>query len=348
MKALTFQGKENIQYETIPDPIIEQPTDVLVEMKACAICGSDLHPYFEREKGLDHGCAMGHEFVGEVVEVGTQVKNLKKGDRVMSPFTVSCGSCFYCKSGLTSRCTQSQLFGWRQNSHGLHGGQAELVRVPLAESSLMVMPEGMPDEIGILLGDILSTGYFGVHKGGVQPGETQVIVGSGPVGLMAVWSALQLGSEQVFVVDAVPERLEMAENWGAIALNYKQIDVVAAVREATEGRGADLAVEAVGSGAATQTAFDVLRPGGRLSAVGVCTDTQIAFGPVAAYDKNITYSIGRCPSRYFMPQLMDAALADADRLISIFSHQFPLAAGSRAYRIFADKKDNCTKVLLRP
>jgi threonine dehydrogenase-like Zn-dependent dehydrogenase len=348
MKALTFHGRENIQLDTIADPVIEQSTDVIVEVKACAICGSDLHPYFEREKGLDHGCAMGHEFVGEIVEIGSQVKRLQKGDRVMSPFTVSCGECYFCKKGLTSRCEKSQLFGWREKGRGLHGGQAELVRVPLAEGSLMKMPDGMPDELGILLGDILSTGYFGVHKGGLAPGETQVVVGCGPVGMMAVWSALQLGAERVFVIDAIPERLQMAESWGAIPLNYKLTDAVAAIQEATEGRGADLAVEAVGSGAATKTAFEVLRAGGHLSAVGVCTDTHLAFGPVAAYDKNITYSIGRCPARYFMPQLIDAAMKDMDRLISIFSHQFPLAAGSRAYRIFADKKDNCTKVLLRP
>jgi len=348
MKALTFHGREQIQYEDLPDPSIEAPGDAIVEVKACAICGSDLHPYFEREKGLDHGCAMGHEFMGEVVAVGSAVRHLKPGDRVMSPFTTSCGHCYYCKIGLSSRCEQSQLFGWRQAGHGLHGGQAEWVRVPLAESSLMKMPEEMSDEIGLLLGDILSTGYYGVAKGGLRAGGIPVVVGCGPVGMMAIWSAFQLGAEQVFAIDAVPERLQMAEEWGATPLNYKTTDVQAAIWEATEGRGADLAVEAVGSGVATQTAFDLLRPGGHLSAVGVCTDQQLAFGPVAAYDKNITYSIGRCPARHYMPILLSAALQDADRLASVFTHRFPLAAGARAYRIFAEKNDHCMKVLLRP
>lgn len=348
MKALTFQGKEQIVYEDIPSPKIESAGDVIVEVKACAICGSDLHPYFEREKGLDHGCAMGHEFVGEIVEAGPGVRQLKKGDRVMSPFTVSCGDCYYCQNGLTSRCEHSQLFGWRQKGKGLHGGQAEYVRVPLAEGSLLKIPEEMSDELAVLLGDILSTGYYGVQKGGLQPGGVPAVVGCGPVGMMAIWSAFQLGASQVFAIDAVPERLRMAEEWGATALNFKTTEVAEVIREATGGRGADLAVEAVGSGAATQSAFSCLRPGGHLSAVGVCTDREIAFGPVAAYDKNITYSIGRCPARYYMPRLMEAALADADRLISVFTHRFPLAAGARAYRIFADKKDHCVKILLRP
>ncbi|HKK74898.1 MAG TPA: alcohol dehydrogenase family protein [Saprospiraceae bacterium] len=347
MKALTFHGKEQILYEDIPSPLIESAGDVIVEVKACAICGSDLHPYFEREKGLDHGCAMGHEFVGTVVELGAEVRTLKKGDRVMSPFTVSCGQCYYCQNGLTSRCEHSQLFGWRQKGKGLHGGQAQWVRVPLADASLMKMPEEMPDEMGILLGDILSTGYYGVAKGGLEPGQTPAVIGCGPVGMMAIWSAFQLGAKQVFAIDAIPERLRMAEQWGATALNFKTTDVAAVIREATQGRGVDLAVEAVGSGAATRSAFSLLRPGGHLSAVGVCTDQDLSFGPVGAYDKNLTYSIGRCPARYYMPRLIEAALADADRLTSIFTHRFPLAAGARAYRIFADKKDQCMKVLLR-
>lgn len=348
MKALTLQGREQILYEEIPSPEIESAKDVIVEVKACAICGSDLHPYFGREKGLDHSCAMGHEFVGEVVEVGSQVQQLKVGDRVMSPFTVSCGQCYYCKKGLTSRCEHSQLFGWRQNGEGLHGGQAQWVRVPFAESSLMKMPENMPDEIGILLGDVLSTGYYGVAKGGLKPGDIPIVIGCGPVGMMAIWSAFQLGAEQVFAVDEVPERLQMAQQWGATAVNYRTTDVSALIREATQGRGVDLAVEAVGSGAATMSAFSLLRPGGHLSAVGVCTDQALSFGPVGAYDKNLTYSIGRCPARHYMPLLMEQALADANRLLSIFTHRFPMAAGARAYRIFADKKDQCMKVLLRP
>lgn len=348
MKALTFHGRENIQYESIPDPIIETPQDVIVEVKACAICGSDLHPYFEREQGLDHGCAMGHEFVGTIIEVGKNVRLLQKGDRVMSPFTASCGTCFYCKKGLTSRCVKSQLFGWRTKHQGLHGGQAEWVRVPMADQTLLKMPEGLSDELGILLGDILSTGYFCVDQAGIRPGEVQVVIGCGPVGMMAIWSAIKMGATKVFAVDQVPARLKMAEDWGAIPINFQKDNVQAIIQAATEGRGADVAMEAVGSGAATRSAFDLLRPGGRLSAVGVCNDAQIAFNPVEAYDKNITYSIGRCPARYYMEKLMPIAQQDTDQLKLIFSHHYDLAEGVAAYRQFADKANDCTKVLLRP
>lgn len=348
MNALTFHGKETIEYEYIPDPMIEAAGDVIVEMKACAICGSDLHAYFEREKGLDHACAMGHEFVGTIVETGSEVRNLKKGDRVMSPFTTSCGSCFYCKKGLTSRCVHSQLFGWRTDQKGLHGGQAELVRVPMADQTLLKMPEGLSDELGILLGDILSTGYYCAEQAGIHPEEVQVVLGCGPVGMMAIWAALKQGATQVYAVDQVPTRLKMAANWGAIPINFKVEDPLLVIQEATEGRGADVAMEAVGSGPATRSAFELLRPGGRLSAVGVCNDAQIAFNPVEAYDKNITYRIGRCPARHYMQRLLTIAQADASQLVTIFSHHYPLAEGVAAYRQFADKTDDCTKVLLRP
>ena len=348
MKALTFHGKENIQYENIPDPVIEQENDVIVEVKACAICGSDLHPYFEREQGLDHGCAMGHEFVGRVVEVGKSVKVLQKGDRVMSPFTSSCGTCFYCKKGLTSRCEHSQLFGWRTNQRGVHGGQAEWVRVPMADQTLLKMPDGLSDELGILLGDILSTGFFCVDQAGIRPGEVQVVLGCGPVGMMAIWAAVRLGADRIFAVDQVPDRLKMAAAWGAIPVNFQTENPIEVIKSATEGRGADVALEAVGSGAATRSAFDLLRAGGKLSAVGVCNDAKIAFNPVEAYDKNITYSIGRCPARYYMEKLMPLAQQDAQQLESIFSHHYSLSEGVAAYRQFADKTNNCTKVLLRP
>src|SRR4051812_19220706 len=160
MKALTFRGKETIDYESISDPEILVPTDVIVKVNVCAICGSDLHVYHENEKGIDHGTAMGHEFAGEIVEVGKDTRSLKKGDLVISPFTTSCGQCFYCSIGLTCRCIHNQLYGWVEKGKGLHGGQAEFVRVPLAAGTLMKLPDGVTIEEGLLLGDILSTGYF--------------------------------------------------------------------------------------------------------------------------------------------------------------------------------------------
>ncbi len=348
MKALTFQGREQIRYEEVADPQILQATDVIVEVSACAICGSDLHPYYEREKGLDHGCVMGHEFTGTVVEIGDDIRYMGKGSKVISAFTASCGACYYCKRGLASRCLHSQLFGWRAQQQGLHGGQAQYIRVPMANHTLFRKPEEMTDELAILLGDVLSTGFFSIAQSRMMPGQIPVILGCGPVGLMAIWAAKVQGAEKIYAVDRIPSRLKLAEAWGAIPINYETQNVVEIIKEGTDGRGADVAIEAVGSGAATRTAFELIRPGGAISAVGVNTDTKMAFDPVEAYDKNISYHIGRCPARFYIKELMEAALRDQNQLIQVFSHQMSLADGVEGYRIFANKLEDCTKVLLRP
>lgn len=348
MQALTFQGKETLRYESIPDPRIEAPTDVIVKVHACAICGSDLHPYFEREQGLDHGCAMGHEFVGEVIERGKSVRNLQIGDRVMSPFTTSCGECFYCRRGLTCRCERGQLFGWRSQGRGLHGGQAEYVRVPMAGQTLVRIPEGLPEETALLLGDILSTGYFCADQAGIRPDEVQVVVGCGPVGLMTIWAARKLGAERLYAVDSVPARLAQAAAWGATPINFLEENPVDVVRAATQGRGADAVMEVVGNHSAGRSAFELLRPGGVFSAVGVCTDQQLAFSPVEAYDKNLTYKVGRCPARHYMERLVEPAIAEAGKLNAVFTHRAPLSQGVESYRMFAGRTDDCLKVLLTP
>jgi len=345
--ALTFHGKADLHYESIPDPVILAPTDAIVRVRACAICGSDLHPYFEREKGLDHGTVMGHEFVGEVVELGAEVRALRDGDSVMSPFTTSCGHCFYCRRGLTCRCEWGQLFGWRSGGEGLHGGQAEYVRVPLAEQTLLRIPSGLSDETALLVGDILSTGYYCAHQAGIRPGETQVVVGCGPVGLMTIRAARRMGAERLFAIDALPDRLEKAREWGAEPVNFRESDPLAVIREATQGRGADAVMEVVGRHSAGRSAFELVRPGGAVSAVGVCTDPHLPFSPVEAYDKNLTYSVGRCPARYYMEQLLPWALEEAEALGSVFTHRMPLAQGVEAYRMFAARREGCVKVMLK-
>ncbi len=348
MYALTFNGKEEIHYESAPDPKIAAPTDVIVKVKFCAICGSDLHPYFEREKGLDHGCAMGHEFVGEIIERGKNVRRLKIGDNVMSPFTTSCGECFYCLRGLTCRCERGQLFGWVAQGKGLQGGQAEYVRVPMAEQTLVQIPEGLPEETALLLGDILSTGYFCADQADIRPDEVQVVVGCGPVGLMTIWAARKLGAERLYAIDSVPARLQQAQNWGAIPINYQLENTVEIIRSVTQGRGADAVLEVVGSHSAGRSAFELLRPGGVFSAVGVCTDQNLAFSPVEAYDKNLTYKVGRCPARSYMERLIEPAMAEAEKLNQIFTHRTSLAQGPESYRLFANREEDCLKILLEP
>lgn len=348
MKALTFQGKEDIRYAHVADPQVVEPGDAIVRVKACAICGSDLHVYHEREKGITPGTAMGHEFTGEVVEVGNEVQSIRRGDSVMSPFTVSCGKCFYCLQGLTCRCVRSQLFGWIEKEQGLHGGQAEYVRVPLADSTLMRIPEGVSREEALLLGDVLSTGYFCARQAEVKPGGVYGVVGCGPVGLMAVIGARELGAEKIFAIDTVPERLAKAAEFGAIPLNAASDSAPERLRSVTDGRGADGMLEAVGSRSAVRLAFDLVRPGGVVSSVGVCTDAHLAFSPVEAYDKNLTYRIGRCPARHLMAELVPLVQKKKYDIASIFTHRMKLEDGRLGYEIFAGKKDHCLKVLLEP
>jgi threonine dehydrogenase-like Zn-dependent dehydrogenase len=345
MKALTFHGKDTIVYESISDPEILAPTDVIVKVNLCAICGSDLHVYHEHEKGLDHGTALGHEFVGEVVAVGKDVRSLRVGNLVMSPFTTSCGNCFYCNIGLTCRCIYGQLYGWRQQQTGLHGGQAEFVRVPLAESTLMKIPEGVTLEEGLFLGDILSTGFFCAKQAEIKPQNIYVVVGCGPVGLMAILGAREYGAERVYAIDTIPERLDMARKFGAIAINANQ-NPIETIKAITDGRGADGVMEAVGNSATNKLAYDLVRPGGIISAVGVCTDKHLAFSPTQAYDKNLTYKVGRCPARFMMSELVPLVQEKKYDVTSIISHRLPLSEGVAGYNIFANKKDNCLKVVL--
>jgi len=346
MKALTFHGKDTIVYESISDPEIIAPTDVIVKVKLCAICGSDLHVYHEHEKGLDHGTAMGHEFVGEVVALGKDVKSLRVGNQVMSPFTISCGNCFYCNIGLTCRCIYGQLYGWRHQEKGLHGGQAEFVRVPLADNTLMSIPEGVTLEEGLFLGDILSTGFFCAKQTEINSEKTYAVVGCGPVGLMAILGAHEYGAERVYAIDTIPERLDMARKFGAMAINSSNQNPIEVIKAITDGRGADGVMEAVGNSATNKLAYNLVRPGGIISAVGVCTDEHLSFSPTQAYDKNLTYKVGRCPARFMMNELVPLVQSKKYDFTSIISHRLSLREGVAGYDIFANKKDNCLKVVL--
>ncbi len=348
MKGLTFHGKETLKYETIADPTIEDPQDVIVKVDLAGICGSDLHPYLEREKGLDHGTVMGHEFVGEIVESGGNVAGLSVGDRVFSPFTTNCGDCFYCRCGLTCRCTKGQLFGWLEKGKGLHGGQAELVRVPLADATLMRIPEGISPEEALLMGDIFSTGFFCAEQAGAGPDGTYVVVGCGPVGLMTMTAARELGVERLFAVDLIPDRLALAEQFGATPIHLLSEDPVAVVKEATDGRGADGVMEVVGNQPAMRLATDLLRPGGTIASIGVHTEETIAFTPGEAYDKNITFRSGRCPARHYMERLVPVVQAQRHDLTAIISHRMPLSEGVDAYEMFNLRLFGCIKVVLTP
>ncbi len=347
MRAITFQEPRRVRVEDVPDPRIEAPTDAVVRVRLSAVCGSDLHVYHGRETGLDAGCVLGHEFLGEVVETGRDVR-LARGAVVVSPFTTSCGACFYCREGLTARCEQGALFGWVQDGHGLAGAQAEYVRVPLADSTLVAVPEGAREDEALLAGDVLATGFFCAENGGAAPGRVVAVIGCGPVGLMAIVGALELGAEVIYAFDPVAERLRLAERFGAVPIDTSNGSPLEAIREATAGRGADAVLEAVGAPSATRLAIDLVRPGGVVSIVGVHTSEHFAFSPVEAYDKNLTIRIGRCPARRYVERLLDLVARRRYDLASILSHRLPLARGVEAYELFDRKLDGCTKVLLEP
>jgi len=348
MRGLTFQGKEQISYDTAPDPEILKPEDVIVKVEWSAICGSDLHVYREHEKGLDLGTIMGHEFVGEIVETGSDVTKFSKGDHVVSPFTTSCGQCYYCKIGLTCRCEFGQLYGWVENGHGLHGAQAEYVRVPLADSTLFPIPKEANRKEFLFIGDILSTGYYCAENAEIKPDKTYVVIGCGPVGLMAIIGALEQGATTVFAIDSVEDRLAKASSFGAVPINFKSESPAEVIMQMTNGKGADAVMEVVGSISAQKMAMDLVRPGGIISTVGVHTSDNFAFSPVEAYDKNLTFKIGRCPARHYMDQLSSIVLEQKYDLKSIISHEMPLTDGAEAYRIFDEKLDNSLKILLHP
>jgi len=348
VRALTFVGRRDVCVQTVADPVLEAPTDAIVAVTLAGICGSDLHVYHEREKGIDPGTTMGHELVGTIVELGRDVVALQRGDRVACPFTTSCGRCFYCVRGLTSRCPEGQLLGWVERGRGLQGAQAELVRVPLADSSLVRLPDAVSDEAGLLLGDVLPTGWFAADLASVSGSGTCAVIGCGPVGLMAVLACRERGAGSILAIDPVAERLKRAEALGAEALDPARTSPVEAVRARTEGRGADAVLEVVGSPAATRLAVDLVRPGGVVASVGVHTEPTFSFSPVEAYDKNLTYRSGRCPARHYMSALVPRLERLGGAVASLVSHRMPLEEAPRGYALFDAKEEGCTKVVLTP
>ncbi len=348
MQALTFSGVESVFFQIVADPVILHPTDAIVQVSMAGICGSDLHVYHGRETGLDEGTVMGHEFVGIVFETGSDVKKFQKRARVLSPFTTSCGDCYYCNIGMTCRCEKGNLFGWVQQGSGLHGAQAQYIRVPMADSTLISLSNDLTEEKGLLLGDVFSTGYFCADNVDIHANGIYVVIGCGPVGLMTVIAAKNLGAEKLFAIDHIPGRLQKAQEFGAIPINPSQIDIKEKILEHTNGRGADGVMEVVGSPEALRLAIDILRPGGTISSVGVHTSKQFSFSPVEAYDKNLVYKIGRCPAHYYAEKLIREGIAQSLSIENIITHRFALSEGNNAYKIFDKKEDGCIKPILIP
>ena len=346
MQALSFGGVESILYKRVHDPAIIHPADAIVKISLAGICGSDLHVYHGRETGIDNGTVMGHEFTGEVIETGTAVKKYFNGSKVLSPFTTSCGECYYCLIGLTCRCEKGNLFGWIEKGHGLQGAQAQFIRVPMADSTLVPLSNDLSNEKGLLLGDIFSTGYYCAENAGINSKGVYVVIGCGPVGLMTIVAARHLGAEKLFAIDTITNRLDYAKNFGATPLNPTQINIKEEILFQTNGRGADAIMEVVGSPDALRLAIDLLRPGGTISSVGVHTAKQFSFSPGEAYDKNLTYKIGRCPAKYYADKLLREEVIQRYPIETVITHRFTLEQGSKAYEVFDKKLDKCIKPVL--
>jgi threonine dehydrogenase-like Zn-dependent dehydrogenase len=272
MKALCWHGKHDIRCDTVPDPTIQHPRDAIIKVTSCAICGSDLHIYDGVIPGMERGDVLGHETMGEVVEVGAEVTNLKPGDRVVVPFTISCGECFFCTRGWFSGCERSNpnhetaeklwghspagLFGYSHILGGYAGGQAEFLRVPYADVGPIKVPSSLTDDQVLFLSDIFPTGYMAAENCNIQPGDTVAIWGAGPVGLFAIRSAFLLGAERVISIETVPKRLALAEGAGAITIDFKHEDVYEKIQDLTHGRGADACIDAVGTEADVTASAD--------------------------------------------------------------------------------------------
>jgi len=348
MKAITFQGIKSVSLLDVQNPEIESPYHAIVKVASAAICGSDMHVYHGREQGLDIGTIMGHEFTGTIVETGSSVSKFKKGDRVISPFTVNCGECHFCSIGLTARCVKSQLYGWQENGIGLQGVHAEYVSVPMADSTLIHLPDDLSWEQGNLLADIASTGYFGAELAEIKEKDVCVIIGCGPVGIMAIKVAKYVKCKHIFAVDSFDYRLAFAEKNGATPINYTKNDPVEIIQKFTKNLGADCVIEAVGSKSSMKTAFALLQAGGILASVGVQAFDQLPFTPSDLYDKNITLKTGRCSSRYYAEKLIPIVQKGELDLTDVITHTFDLSDGVEAYRFFDEEKDKCLKVLLKP
>ncbi|HEV7566179.1 MAG TPA: glutathione-independent formaldehyde dehydrogenase [Microbacteriaceae bacterium] len=377
MKAIVYKGPFDVSLEEVPDPKIEQPLDAIIRITTANICGSDLHPY-EGRVSMDSGMVLGHENMGIVEEVGAGVDRVKAGDRVSVPFNLACGTCRNCNEGLTSACLRANPSGHPGAGYGYPmmgpywGGQAELLRVPWADFNLLSLPQGTEHESDFtMLSDIFPTGYHGVELAQVTPGKTVAIFGAGPVGLMAAHSAMIRGASQVFVVDKEPDRLALAERFGATAVDLGEVDVEETIMDATKGFGVDSGVEAVGFQAHDASGHEhpamvldnlvkVVRATGHIGVVGVyepedpgaateeAKEGRIGFNYGEAFTKGLSIASGQCPVKKYNRYLRDLIIHDRANPSLIVSHELSLDDAPDAYNHFDNRDDGWTKVILHP
>ncbi|WP_433461979.1 zinc-binding dehydrogenase [Spirillospora sp. CA-128828] len=343
MRATFMYGAGDVRVETVPDPVLRQPTDALVRVVTSCICGSDLHPYHSMPAGGAR--PMGHEFIGVVEETGSQVSTVKRGDLVIAPFAWSDGTCEFCREGLQTSCPHGGF--WARD--GIGGGQAEAVRVPLADGTLVKAPVGEDSDPlpGLLtLSDVYGTGFHAAKRANVSPGDTVVVVGDGAVGLMAVLSARRLGAEQIILMGRHKDRTDLGREFGATdVVAERGEEGIAKVRELTGGRGARKVLEAVGHLPAYEQAIGVVRPGGVVSRVGVPQYDTAPVGFTSLFGPNITLTGGPAPARAYIEQLMPAVLDGTVQPGKVFDRTIGLEQTPDGYRAMDDRE--ALKVLIR-
>lgn len=387
MRALTYHGTKDVRIDTVPDPVLLHPQDILLRVTATAICGSDLHLYRGKVPGLKEGDILGHEFMGIVEEAGSGVTRVQRGDRVVIPFVIACGACFFCERSLFAACETTNdgrgailnkkdlrpgaaLFGYTHLYGGVPGGQAEYVRVPMANTGPLKIPDALTDAQVLFLSDILPTGYQAVVNAEVGPGSTVAIFGAGPVGLMAAASARMLGAERIFMVDHHNYRLKFAaETYGVEPINFEQTeDPAQDIIQKTQYRGVDASVDAVGfeakgsmvetvltamklegsSGQVLRQAIAATRRGGIVSVPGVYAGFIHGFLLGDAFDKGLQFRMGQTHVQRHMPELLEHIGNGRLKPDIIVSHQLKLSEAARGYEIFDQKQEDCRKVVLTP
>ncbi|GGZ14866.1 alcohol dehydrogenase [Novosphingobium colocasiae] len=343
-----YRGPGEIHYEDIPDARLPDAHGAVVKATVCSICGTDLHPY-HTDMGFNNYC-IGHEAVGEVVEVGAEVRSFAKGDRVLIPASIGCGRCKPCLSGHVYLCDSypnGRAYG--QGDPTIPGCQAEAIAVTMADNNLFLLPEGMSDDLGIMLTDNIATAWYCARRGRIEPGNTVAVIGLGSVGLQAVMAALAMGAERVFGLDLLEDRRKDACAIGATDVGGE--DVVARVLDATDGNGVDVVLDASGGRVTTALAIDLVKRGGRISQIGVSEQFEIPFPILGALFKNVEFHTGVCSVQAEVPHLM-AALAsgklDAGQVGGIITHRMNLSDGAEAYRLFDSRPDGLKKIVLDP
>lgn len=365
MKAVCWYGQHDVRVKTVDDPQLLNPGDAIVRVTSTTICGSDLHLYDGHMPSMEQGDILGHEFMGEVAALGSAVTSLKVGDRVVVPFAIACGRCFFCKASLTSLCDNSNpnaaaadarygfsgagLFGYSHLFGGYAGGQAEYVRVPFADVGPVKVPETLTDEQVLFLSDIFPTGYMAAENCGIQPGATVAVWGCGPVGQFAIRCAFHLGAERVIAIDRIGARLAMAAGAGAEVIDFSSEDVTDRLAEMTAGRGPDACIDAVGHHpTALRQAIQACRKGGTVSIPGVYGGLLDKIPIGAAFAKGLTLRMGQTHVHRYMRPLLALVEKGVIDPTFVVTHILSLDDAPDAYELFKRKEDGCVKVVLKP